>query len=117
MVRSGRIRSGPEPRRGEVWLVMLDPAIGSEIQKTRPRLVVSPPEMNARLRTVLAAPMTTGNRPAPWRIAVQFQGRSGLILLDQLRALDKARLSHRLDAVPVATLRATLATLREIYEE
>lgn len=69
--------------RGEVWLVTLDPSVGSEIRKARPCLIVSPPEMHDYLRTVIVAPMTTGARPAPYRIAVTFQGKRGLILLDQ----------------------------------
>ncbi len=103
--------------RGDVWLAALDPTVGSEIQKTRPCLIVSPPEMNERLHTVLAAPLTTGSRPAPCRIAVVFQGRDGLVLLDQLRALDKRRLIRRLGTVPPQTLRLTLAVLREMFEE
>ena len=102
---------------GEVWLAALDPTIGSEIQKTRPCLIVSPPEMNDRLPTIIAAPMTTGSRPAPSRIPVRFQGRSGLILLEQIRALDKRRLIRRLGRVGRDRLSATLATLREMFEE
>ena len=71
----------------EVWLAALDPTVGSEIQKTRPSLVVSPPEMNDRLRTIMAAPFATGSRPAPSRIAALFRDRAGLILLGQQRAL------------------------------
>jgi mRNA interferase MazF len=103
--------------RGDVWLAALDPTIGSEIQKTRPCLVVSPLEMNERLRTIMAAPMTSGSRPAPSRIPVIFQERAGLILLDQLRAIDRLRLVRRLGAVPRETLVRTLATLREVFEE
>jgi mRNA interferase MazF len=119
MVRPGR----PAPKvpaivvRGEVWLVALDPTIGSEIQKTRPCVVVSPPEMHDYLRTVIVAPMTTGSRPAPFRIPVTFQKKSGLILMDQVRTLDKQRLIRRLDAVEAKTLRATLTCLRNIFAE
>jgi mRNA interferase MazF len=103
--------------RGEVWLAALDPTVGAEIQKTRPCVVISPPEMHDFLRTVTVAPMTTGSRPAPYRIAVRFRGKSGLILLDQLRTLDKQRLVQRLGTVNSNTLRATLAALREMFEE
>jgi len=103
--------------RGEVWLAALDPTVGSEIQKTRPCLVISPPEMHDHLRTVIVAPMTTGSRTAPFRIPVSFQGKSGLILLDQVRTLDKQRLVRRLDAVDRRTLRATLARLRDMFAE
>ena len=101
--------------RGEVWLAALDPTVGSEIQKTRPCVVVSPPEMHDHLRTVLVAPMTTGSRPAPFRVAVRFEDKVGLILLDQLRTLDKQRLMRRLGAVDGATLRTTLARLRDVF--
>jgi mRNA interferase MazF len=103
--------------RGDVWLAALDPTVGSEIQKTRPCLVVSPPEMHDHLRTVIVAPMTTGSRPAPFRIPVSFQRKKGLILLDQVRTLDKQRLLRRLDAVDRRTLRATLARLRDMSAE
>jgi mRNA interferase MazF len=114
---------GPVPKvpaivvRGEVWLAALDPTIGSEIQKTRPCVVVSPPEMHDYLRVVMVAPMTTGSRPAPFRIPVSFQKRNGLILLDQVRTLDKQRLIRRLGAVEAKTLRATLTCLRDIFAE
>ena len=101
--------------RGEVWLAALDPTIGSEIQKTRPCVIISPPEMHDHLRTALAAPMTTGSRPAPFRIPVRFQRRDGLILLDQIRALDKSRLVRRLGAVSPATLAAVLDALRRAF--
>ena len=117
MVRRRRANRRVTVIRGEIWLAALDPTIGSEIQKTRPCVIISPPEMNDRLRTVIAAPMTTGNRPAPSRIPVSFQDRAGLILLDQIRTLDRSRLVRRLGAVSAETLRITLATLREIFDE
>ena len=101
--------------RGDIWLVILDPTIGAEIQKTRPCVIVSPPEMHDHLRTVLAAPMTTGNRPAPFRVPVRFEQKSGLILLDQIRALDRQRLTKRLGAIDAATLRLTLARLQAVF--
>jgi mRNA interferase MazF len=100
-----------------VWLAAIDPTIGSEIQKTHPCLIVSPLEMNDRLPTIIAAPMTTGSRPAPSRIPVRFQGRSGLILLEQIRALDKRRLIRRLGTLGRDTMSRTLARLREMFEE
>src|SRR5207247_8917635 len=81
---------------GEVHLVRLDPTLGSEIQKTRPCLVVSPDELNQYLRTVIVAPMTTGGRAFPWRVACRFQRRSGFVALDQLRTVDTERLLPRL---------------------
>ncbi len=101
--------------RGDVWLATLDPAIGSEIRKTRPCLVISPPEMHDFLRTVIVAPLTTGNRPAPFRVPVMFQRKRGLILLDQVRTLDKARLMRRLGRVAASTLDATLRALQEMF--
>ena len=104
-------------KRGEIWLVNLDPTVGSEIQKTRPCVVISPPEMHDYLRTAMVAPMTTGSRPAPFRIAARHGGKKGLILLDQIRAVDKTRLVKRSGAVSAAVLSATLAALGEIFAE
>ena len=103
--------------RGEIWLVNLDPTLGSEIRKTRPCVVVSPPEMHDHLRTVLVAPMTTGSRPAPFRIGITHSGKKGLILLDQMRAIDKVRLTKKLGAVSAKTLTSTLSTLQEVFAE
>lgn len=104
-------------KRGDIWLATLDPTVGSEIQKTRPCVVISPPELHAHLRTVIVAPMTTGSRPAPFRIPVAFAGKSGLILLDQIRTLDRQRLVQRLGAVRAATLAHTLATLQDLFAD
>lgn len=102
-------------KRGEIWLVSLDPTVGSEIKKTRPCVIISPREMHDYLRTVIVAPMTTGSRPAPFRIPVTFKRKSGLILLDQIRTLDKARLVKRLGAVNEATRTKALVTLQEVF--
>ena len=101
--------------RGEIWLVNLDPTIGSEIRKSRPCVVVSPPEMHDHLRTVIVAPMTTKSRAAPFRITVSHAGKKGLILLDQVRAVDKVRLAKKLGAISAKTLTATLDTLQEVF--
>lgn len=103
------------PRRGEIWLAALDPTVGSEIQKTRPCVVVSPPEMNEHLRTMIVAPMTTGSHTAPFRIPLTFQRKNGLILLDQLRTLDRQRLVKRLGAVKPATLAGVLDGLQAMF--
>ena len=103
--------------RGEVWLVALDPTLGSEIQKTRPCVVVSPPEMHDHLRTVVVAPMTSKGRSAPFRIPVTFKRKQGLILLDQIRAVDKVRLVKKEGAVADKTLLDTLRTLQEVFAE
>lgn len=104
-------------KRGDVWLAALDPTVGSEIQKTRPCVIISPPEIHDHLRTVMAAPMTSGSRPAGFRVPVSFNGVDGLVLLEQSRALDKRRLVKHLGEVPDAVLSQVLRTLREMYEE
>jgi mRNA interferase MazF len=103
--------------RGDIWLVNLDPTVGGEIRKSRPCVVVSPPEMHGHLRTAIVAPMTTKGRPAPFRLPVTHAGQKGLILLDQVRAVDKLRLARRLGAVSPKTLSATLAVLQEVFAE
>jgi mRNA interferase MazF len=104
-------------RRGEIWLVNLDPTVGSEIKKSRPCVVVSPAEMHDHLRTVIVVPMTTKSRPAPFRVPVSHGGQKGLILLDQVRTVDTARLAKRLGAVSAKTLTSTLTTLQEVFAE
>jgi mRNA interferase MazF len=104
-------------KRGEIWLVNLDPTVGSEIKKSRPCIIVSPPELNDNLRTVIVAPMTSKGFAAPFRVPVTHARRKGLILLDQLRAVDKARLARRLGAVNPKTIAAALATLQEVFAE
>jgi mRNA interferase MazF len=103
--------------RGEIWLVNLDPSVGSEIRKTRPCVVVSPAEMHDHLHTVIVAPMTTKGRAAPFRIGVAHGGQKGLILLDQMRAVDKTRLTKKLGTVSAKTLTSTLNTLQEVFAE
>ncbi|WP_420991801.1 type II toxin-antitoxin system PemK/MazF family toxin [Cupriavidus sp. 30B13] len=103
--------------RGEVWLVALDPTIGSEVQKTRPCVVVSPPEMHDHLRTVIVAPMTSKGRHAPFRVPVTFMGKDGLILLDQIRAVDKARLLKKAGVVADNTLLNSLRSLQEVFAQ
>lgn len=102
--------------RGSVHLVTLDPTQGSEIRKTRPCLVVSPDELNAHLRTVIVAPMTTGGQAYPWRIPCRFQRRSGFVALDQLRTVDTDRLVKRMGVLDATTLRAVLDVLHEMFE-
>jgi mRNA interferase MazF len=104
-------------KRGEIWLVNLDFTVGSEIQKARPCVVISPPEMHDHLRTVIVAPMTTGSRPAPFRIAITHGGKQGLLLLDQIRTVDKSRLVDKLGAIPKSTLATVLQALQEVFAE
>jgi mRNA interferase MazF len=105
------------PARGEVHLVRLDPTIGSEIQKTRPCLVVSPDELNQHLRTALIAPMTTSGHAHPWRIPCRFQQRAGFVALDQLHTVDSERLLKRLGRLTPAVLAQVLHALQEMFAE
>jgi len=104
-------------KRGEIWLVALDPTVGSEIKKARPCVVMSPPELNQHLRTVIVAPMTSKGFAAPFRVAVTHAGVKGQIVLDQIRAVDKVRLTKRLGIVPAKTLASALRTLQELFAE
>jgi len=103
------------PGLDEVWLVCLDPVVGSEIRKTRPCLIISPNEMNFYLRTIIVAPMTTGERPYPTRVPVAFQGKRGQVALDQLRAVDRTRLVKKLGTVSSKTAHAVSTCLIEMF--
>src|SRR5215212_1106453 len=107
--------AGPAISRGQVYLVRLDPTLGSEIKKTRPCLVVSPDELNEHLRTVIVAPMTTGGQAYPWRVSCRFQGRNGFVATDQLRTVDIERLARRLGRLAPNSLAAVLSTLEEMF--
>ncbi len=102
-------------RRFEVYLVNLDPTVGSEIRKTRPCVVVSPDEMNRHVRTVIVAPMTTKGHPYPTRVACTFGGRQAQVVLDQLRTVDRVRLVKRAGKISPATQQHILATLAEMF--
>ena len=102
-------------RRGDVWLACLDPTQGAEIKKTRPCLVVSPPEIHDFLRTALIVPMTSKDFPAPFRISIDLSGKAGLLLLDQIRVVDKSRLVKRLGPVEDNILKTALDTLQELF--
>jgi len=104
-------------KRGEIWLVNLDPTLGSEIKKTRPCVIVSPPELNQYLRTVMVAPMTSKGFAAPFRVPVTHAGTKGLIVLDQLRSVDKQRLVKKSGQVSAKTLGTVLKTLQELFAE
>ena len=101
--------------RFDVVRVALDPTRGSEIRKARPCLIVSPDVTNAHLRTLIVAPMTTGGKPYPTRVPCRFDGRDLLVVLDQLRTVDKARVTGVLGRVDAATQAAMLATLGELF--
>ena len=102
-------------RRGDVFLVSLDPARGGEIQKTRPCVVVSPDELNAYLRTLIVAPLTTGGHPYPFRVPCRFEGRRGYVVIDQIRTVDRERLVRSLGKLSSPTLGRVLAILQEMF--
>ena len=104
-------------KRGEIWLVNLDPTLGSEIKKTRPCVIVSPPELNQHLRTVMVAPMTSKGFAAPFRVPVTHAGTKGLIVLDQLRSVDKQRLVKKSGQVSAKTVGTVLKTLQELFAD
>lgn len=101
--------------RFEVHLIRLDPTEGREIRKTRPCLVISPDEMNRHIGTVIIAPMTTKGRNYPTRIPIRFKGKTGQIVLDQIRTVDKIRLVKRLGKIDDVSARRTLVVLGEMF--
>jgi mRNA interferase MazF len=104
-------------KRFDVFLVNLDPTIGSEIQKMRPCVVISPDEMNRYIATIIIAPMTTKGRAYPTRVICQFQGKDGQIVLDQIRTIDKIRLVKKLGQISQNEQRVVLDTLAEMFAE
>ena len=103
--------------RFDVYLVNLDPTIGSEIRKTRPCVIISPDEMNRWIRTVIVAPMTTKGQSYPTRVFCEFQGKGGQVVLDQIRTVDKSRLVRKLGRLKKPTQEKVLAVLAEMFEE
>ncbi|MFL6333092.1 MAG: type II toxin-antitoxin system PemK/MazF family toxin [Pyrinomonadaceae bacterium] len=102
-------------KRFDVYLSSLDPTVGSEIQKTRPCLVISPDEMNRFIKTVIVAPMTTKGTSYPTRVSCKFQGKQGQVVLDQIRTVDKTRLVRRLGKVAKQTQSEVLSVLSEMF--
>ena len=105
-----------EVRRGDVYLVMLNPTRGDEIRNMRPCLVVSPDELNGSLNTFIVAPMTTGGHEYPFRVSCEFGGTAGFIVLDQLRTVDRRRLARKLGEMDSDTLGSALRALRTMFE-
>ena len=103
--------------RFDVFLVSLDPTIGSEIQKTRPCLVISPNEINHHIATVIVAPMTTKGQTYPTRVTCQFQGQNGQIVLDQIRTVDKTRLVKFIGQISVEAQKTFLDVLAQMFGE
>jgi mRNA interferase MazF len=104
-------------KRFEVYLVNLDPTLGSEIQKTRPCLIISPDEMNDHIATVIVAPMTTKGRMYPTRVNCQFEGKEGQVVLDQIRTVDKIRLVKKIGKINASTQKEVLVVLMEMFAE
>ncbi len=102
-------------RRGEIFLVDLDPRRGREIRKTRPCVIVSPDELNDHLRTFIVAPLTTGGHPYPFRVPCRFGGKSGHVVVDQVRTVDPERLLRRLGRLAPTTLGRALSVLQEMF--
>ena len=105
---------GP-PRRGDIYLISLDPTRGSEIRKTRPCVVVSPDELNDHLATFLVAPMTTGGHRYPFRIACRFQNKAGHVVADQLRTVDRVRMIRHVGRLPAGTMDEVLNVLQRMF--
>ena len=98
----------------DVYLINLDPTAGHEIKKKRPCLVISPDEMNDNLQTVTIAPMTTKSHDYPTRIRIDFQNKTGWIVLDRIRTVDKKRLTKRLGAIDRKTVQRVKSVIKEM---
>ena len=103
------------PQRGQVWLVSLEPAVGSEIKKTRPRVIISPNETNKLLRTVIVAPLTSTIKNYPTRLVITFQNKQGSVVLDQIRTVDKSRLIKKLGTVTNQEYQSIAKILVEMF--
>jgi mRNA interferase MazF len=103
-------------KRFEVWLTELNPTVGSEINKPRPCLIVSPDEANKFLHTVIIVPLTSSIKAYPTRINCQFGGKSGQLSLDQIRSIDKSRLTKKLGIMDKSTCKLTCALLETIFK-
>jgi len=99
----------------DVYLINLDPDVGSEIQKTRPCLIVSPDEMNRYIRTVILAPLTTAGKDYPTRVSCKFKKKKGQIVLDQIRTIDKARLIKKLGSIDSQTQLEVISVLQRLF--
>ncbi len=104
-------------RRGQVYLVGLNPTRGREIKKTRPCVVVSPDDLNAHMQTYIVAPLTTGSHSYPFRVPCRFQGKSGHVVLDQIRTVDRARLVKSLGRLSPQALQRSLSVLEEMFAQ
>ncbi|MEA3223080.1 MAG: type II toxin-antitoxin system PemK/MazF family toxin [Thermodesulfobacteriota bacterium] len=101
--------------RFDVYLINFDPTVGSEIQKTRPCLIISPDEMNRHIRTIIVAPMTTAGKDYPTRISCKFKKKKGQIVLDQIRTIDKTRLIKKLGSINPETQAEVISVLQRLF--
>ena len=101
--------------RFDVYLTNLDPTVGSEIQKTRPCLVISPDEMNRHIRTIIVAPMTTAGKDYPTRVPCKFKKKNGQIVFDQIRTIDKTRLIKKLGSINPETQLEVISILQRLF--
>ena len=101
--------------RFDVYLINLGPTVGSEIQKTRPCLIISPDEVNRHIRTVIVAPMTTAGKNYPTRVSCEFKKKKGQIVLDQIRTIDKTRLIKKLGSINPETQLEVISVLQRLF--
>ena len=102
-------------KRFDVYLINLDPTVGSEIQKTRPCLVISPDEMNRNIRTAIVAPMTSAGKDYPTRVSCKFRKKQGQIVLDQIRTIDKSRLIKKLGTIDSKAQLEVISILQRMF--
>ena len=98
-----------------IVLVNLDPTVGSEIKKTRPCVVISPDEMNRHLQTITIAPMTSQSKTYPTRIEVKHDDKTGWIVIDQIRTIDKTRILKVLDKLTYKEILAVKNIIKETF--
>jgi len=101
--------------RFDVYLINLDPTVGSEIQKTRPCMIISPDEMNLHIHTVIVAPMSTAGKDYPTRVKCKFKKKKGQIVLDQIRTIDKTRLIKKLGKIDSETQLEVISVLQRLF--
>ena len=103
-----------ELRQYQIILVNLDPTVGSEIKKTRPCVIISPDEMNRYLQTIIIAPMTSQSRNYPTRVEVKHDNKTGWVVLDQIRTIDKQRIVKILDVLSEKEIGQVKMTIKEL---
>ena len=104
-----------EVKQYQIVLVNLDPSLGSEIQKTRPCVIISPKEINDNLRTVVIAPMTSTSRKYPTRVKIKYNNQEGWVVIDQIRTIDKIRILKKFDSLSEKEIRECKRVLRETF--